>query len=52
MTGYHDDQAIYIVDFGLSKRYVVNGIHITLNKTRGLVGTARYASFRALKGWE
>ena len=50
MTGRNDSDEIYIVDFGLAKQFIINGQHSTCTKNRGLVGTARYASVRALDG--
>ncbi|KAM3135211.1 hypothetical protein pb186bvf_012676 [Paramecium bursaria] len=39
---------INLIDFGLSKQYVNSkGEHIKLNKKKGLIGTARYASVNA-----
>jgi casein kinase 1 len=44
MIGVNDPQKIYIMDFGLSKRYLVNNKHIPYRTGRHLIGTARYAS--------
>eukprot|EP01028_Stygiella_incarcerata_P014511 TRINITY_DN975_c0_g4_i4.p1 TRINITY_DN975_c0_g4~~TRINITY_DN975_c0_g4_i4.p1 ORF type:complete len:617 (+),score=114.41 TRINITY_DN975_c0_g4_i4:253-2103(+) len=44
---------IYVIDFGLSKAYVLNSIHIPcITGKRGLTGTARYASIRTHCGTE
>jgi len=42
---------LYIIDFGLSKRYFANG-HAKQGKKLSLTGTARYASINAHKGLE
>lgn len=43
---------IYLIDFGLSRNYInSNGEHIPLSKNRGFVGTRRYASRHAHKGY-
>lgn len=43
---------VYLIDFGLSKRFWDNGRHIAF-RTRGqLTGTARYASINAHEGME
>ena len=43
---------IYLIDFGLSKHFMNNGEHIEANKNKGVVGTPRYLSIRAHKGYE
>lgn len=45
---------MFIIDFGLSKRYKDprNGDHIAFKENRNLTGTARYASVNAHKGFE
>ena len=53
--GYGDHKnRIYIIDFGLSKKYRSSRTlqHIKYSEHKKMVGTARYASVRALKGCE
>lgn len=39
---------IYIIDFGLSKKYIdLNNKHILEDTNKGLVGTARYTSINS-----
>lgn len=44
---------IYLIDFGLSKRYVNSqGVHIPYQKKKGFTGSFRYSSIRNHKGIE
>ena len=54
LTGYKDKNVIYMIDFGLSKKYLSSKTrkHIKFRDTKKLVGTLRYASPNALKGGE
>ncbi|MCQ2818356.1 MAG: casein kinase 1 family protein [archaeon] len=53
--GYGENSyKVYIIDFGLSKKYRSSKTlqHIKYHEGKKLTGTARYASIRALKGCE
>ena len=55
MTGYYkSDNKIYLIDFGLSKKYFSSSknMHIKLKFGKNLVGTARYCSRNAHRGYE
>lgn len=43
---------VYLIDFGLSKRYVRDGKHIEFIENKKLTGTARYASVNTHIGYE
>ena len=49
-----NEQLVYIIDFGLAKKYRSsrgNLQHIKFTNNKKLTGTARYASINALRGY-
>lgn len=47
-----EGSVIFIIDFGLAKKYVLNGVHIAYKDNKNLTGTARYASINTHLGIE
>ena len=54
LMGKKDPRVIYLIDFGLSKKYRSERTkkHIKFSITKNLIGTPRFASVNALKGYE
>ncbi|CAD8144219.1 unnamed protein product [Paramecium octaurelia] len=48
----NDTNTVYLVDFGISKKYKTNGQHIPFQEQKPFMGTTRYASIPAHKGYE
>ena len=47
------ERTIYLIDFGLSKKYINdNNIHITMKTDRNIIGTVRYISMNTHQGLE
>lgn len=45
-------RSLYLIDFGMCKKYKINGEHIPMINNKVLTGTARYASINTHKGYE
>ena len=53
LMGLKDPNMLYIIDFGLSKKYrSKKGKHIKFSITNNIIGTPRYCSYNALRGAE
>ena len=47
------ERTIYLIDFGLSKKYINdNNIHISMKTDRNMIGTVRYISMNTHQGFE
>lgn len=53
VIGNEEDSAkVYLIDYGLAKKYREGGQHVRFVQRKGLVGTARYTSVNAHDGFE
>jgi serine/threonine protein kinase len=53
VIGHNENQNnLYLIDYGLSKEFIVNGEHVELKNTRKFCGTVRYASIAAHESLE
>lgn len=50
MGGVNKTHKVFIVDFGLAKRYVTKDGHIPYRDNKSLTGTIRYASINTHRG--
>ena len=51
MVGSSDPETIYLIDFGLARPYIENGIHFEEQQLGGFSGNMYFASHRGLKGF-
>jgi len=47
-----DDRSLYLIDFGLAKKYTKRGTHMPFREDLGLEGTARYCGLNVHRGYE
>ena len=54
LFGKKDPELIYLIDFGMSKKYRSSktGKHIKFNRLKSLAGSFRYMSINGIKGYE
>ena len=52
VVGYNDDTTLYIIDFGISKKYRSNRKHLKFQLLGKMFGTVRYSSYNASRGVE
>ena len=52
LPGTHEENKVFILDFGLSKPYLKEGLHFPMRPPgKSLTGTARYASINTHLGY-
>ena len=52
VVGYHNNSTIYIIDFGISRKYRSARKHLKFQLLGKMFGTVRYASYNASRGVE